>query len=121
MDGAICVSAYKRAANIVRIEEKRDGQEYRGPPDTSLLTDGEEKSLARALDAVEEGLKTALEREDFVGAMAALAMLRQPVDKFFDRVTVNTDDEKLRVNRLRLLSRIVGAMNLVADFSRIEG
>jgi glycyl-tRNA synthetase beta chain len=120
-DGANLLTAYKRAANIVRIEEKRDGREYKGVPDAALLADGEEKSLAKALDAVEDGLKTALGREDFVGAMAALAMLRQPVDKFFDRVTVNTDDKKLRENRLKLLRRIVAAMNLVADFSKVEG
>jgi glycyl-tRNA synthetase beta chain len=120
-DGANLLVAYRRAANIVRIEEKRDNREYKGAPDSSLLHESEEKSLAKALDAVEDGLETALAREDFTGAMAALAMLRQPVDKFFDRVTVNCDDKKLRENRLRLLARIVAAMNLVADFSRIEG
>ena len=75
----------------------------------------------KALDAVKEGLGTALAREDFEGAMAALALLRQPVDTFFDRVTVNCEDKKLRENRLALLSSIVADMNLVADFSRIEG
>ena len=120
-DGANLLVAYKRAANIVRIEEKRDGREYRASPDAALLQDGEERSLAKGLDAVKEGLETALAREDFEGAMAALALLRQPVDKFFDRVKVNTEDKKLRENRLALLSSIVADMNLVADFSRIEG
>ena len=120
-DGANLLVAYKRAANIVRIEEKRDGREYRASPDAALLQDGEERSLAKALDAVKEGLETALAREDFEGAMAALALLRQPVDKFFDCVKVNTEDKKLRENRLALLSSIVADMNLVADFSRIEG
>ena len=120
-DGANLLVAYKRAANIVRIEEKRDGREYRSPPDAVLLQDGEERSLAKALDAVKEGLETALARDDFEGAMAALALLRQPVDKFFDGVKVNTEDKKLRENRLALLSSIVADMNLVADFSRIEG
>ena len=63
----------------------------------------------------------ALEGEDFAQAMGALALLRQPVDAFFDKVTVNTDDARLRENRLRLLSRIRAVMNQVADFSQIEG
>lgn len=120
-DGADLLVAYRRAANIVRIEEKRDGRDYRGAPDPALFQDGDERALAKALDAVKDGLQTALEREDFEGAMAALALLRQPVDKFFDRVTVNCEDRELRANRLALLSSIVADMNLVADFSRIEG
>jgi len=120
-DGANLLVAYRRAANIVRIEEKRDRREYKGEPDAGLLREADEKSLATALDAVEDGLKTALAREDFAGAMTALALLRQPVDKFFDSVTVNCEDGKLRENRLKLLGRIVAAMNLIADFSRIEG
>ncbi|HXI85932.1 MAG TPA: glycine--tRNA ligase subunit beta, partial [Parvularculaceae bacterium] len=120
-DGANLLVAYRRAANIVRIEEKRDSRAYAGAPDPGLLREAEEKSLAKALDAVDDGLKTALVREDFTGAMAALAMLRQPVDNFFDRVTVNCEDKALRENRLKLLARIVAAMNHVADFSQIEG
>lgn len=120
-DGANLLVAYKRAANIVRIEEKRDGRDYRAAPDAKLVQEGEERSLVKALDAVKEGLGTALAREDFEGAMSALALLRQPVDTFFDRVTVNCEDKKLRENRLALLSSIVADMNLVADFSRIEG
>ena len=53
--------------------------------------------------------------------MAAIASLREPVDAFFDHVTVNCDDRDLRRNRLKLLSRIRGALDQVADFSRIEG
>jgi len=61
-----------------------------------------------------------LEREQFGEAMAALAQLRPPVDAFFDRVTVNTDDPKLRENRLHLLSQIRSALGAIADFSLIE-
>jgi glycyl-tRNA synthetase beta chain len=53
--------------------------------------------------------------------MTWLAGLRQPVDTFFDKVTVNTDDAGLRVNRLHLLSDIRRALRGVADFSLIEG
>ena len=120
-DGANLLVAYRRGANILRIEEKNDGRSHRGNADPAIFKEDEEKALANALAAVGEGLATALSREDFEGAMRALALLRQPVDKFFDHVTVNCDDTKLRENRLKLLSQIVAAMNQVADFSKIEG
>jgi glycyl-tRNA synthetase beta chain len=63
----------------------------------------------------------AVQAGDFEGAMVALAKLRRPVDEFFEKVTVNVDDTKLRENRLRLLARIRATMNQVADFSQIEG
>ena len=59
--------------------------------------------------------------EDFSRAMSLLAGLRKPVDEFFDRVTVNVPEKKLRENRLRLLARIRATMNRIADFSQIEG
>ena len=120
-DGANLLVAYRRGANILRIEEKNDGRSHRGNADPAIFKEDEEKALANALAAVGEGLATALSREDFEGAMRALALLRQPVDKFFDHVTVNCDDAELRENRLKLLSQIVAAMNQVADFSKIEG
>ncbi len=120
-DGANLLVAYRRAANILRIEEKNDGRSHRGTANPAQFQLPEEKALANALEAVAEGLQTALSREDFEGAMSALALLRQPVDKFFDHVTVNCDDAMLRENRLKLLSQIVAAMNRIADFSKIEG
>ena len=120
-DGANLLVAYKRAANILRIEEKKDNREYRGEPDPAKVEIAEEKSLVKVLGEIAKALETALEREDFEGAMTALALLRAPVDKFFDHVTVNVEDKSLRENRLKLLSRIVAGMNKVADFSKIEG
>jgi len=120
-DGANLLVAYRRAANILRIEEKKDGREHRGAADPKTFQAAEENALAKALEAVAEGLETALAREDFEGAMTALALLRQPVDKYFDHVTVNCEDAKLRENRLKHLSQIAAAMNRVADFSKIEG
>ncbi len=120
-DGANLLIAYRRAANIVRIEEKKDGARHDGAPDPALLEAEEERALADRLDAVGQGARAALEREDFEAAMAALATLRAPVDAFFDRVTVNCDQPDLRENRLRLLARIRRTMDEIADFSRIEG
>ncbi len=120
-DGANLLIAFRRAANILRIEEKRDGTSYDGPPDPDAFAQGEEAALGRALDAASAAVREAAGQEAFGAAMAALAALRGPVDSFFDKVTVNADDAALRANRLRLLARIRGTMGLIADFSQIEG
>jgi len=120
-DGANLLTAYKRASNIVRIEEKRDGAAYQGGVDPRLLGAAEEKALHAALAAAGEASDRAIRAEDFTGAMAAVARLRRPVDDFFDRVTVNCDDAALRTNRLRLLSEIRSTLSRVADFSKVEG
>ncbi|GIK98029.1 MAG: glycine--tRNA ligase beta subunit [Alphaproteobacteria bacterium] len=120
-DGANLLTAYKRASNIVRIEEKKDGRSYDGGADAALLSAPEEKTLHAALGPAAAASAQALQREDFGGAMAALARLRKPVDDFFDKVTVNCEDASLRANRLRLLSQIRTTLHGVADFSKIEG
>jgi len=120
-DGANLLVGYRRAANILKIEEKKDKREYREAPDTKALTQAEEKALHDALMAAKEAVAKALEREDFALAMGEMAKLRTPVDRFFDKVTVNADDKKLRENRLRLLAEIVATAHQVADFSRVEG
>jgi glycyl-tRNA synthetase beta chain len=120
-DGANLLVAYRRASNIVRIEEKRDGKTYNSGVEGTLLRQDEEKALHQALAASGEAGGRALDHEDFTGAMAALARLRRPVDAFFDKVTVNCEDADLRANRLRLLSEIRATLNRVADFSQIEG
>jgi glycyl-tRNA synthetase beta chain len=119
-DGANLLTAYRRGANIVSIEEKRDGRAYRGPPDGSLLVAPEEKTLFEHLAVVSAAIEDGLAREDFGDAMAALARLRQPVDAFFDRVTVNAEDPQLRENRLCLLGQIRSALGALADFSLIQ-
>jgi glycyl-tRNA synthetase beta chain len=74
-----------------------------------------------ALDSAEPEAAAAVEREDFAGAMKALATLRAPVDAFFDKVIVNDPDPAKRAARLALLARIRAAVHRVADFSKIEG
>lgn len=120
-DGANLLAGTKRAANILRIEEKKDGKTYDDAPDPALLEAPEEKALAKAVDDVEKAAAKAVEDEDFEAAMTAMARLRAPVDAFFDTVTVNADDPKLRENRLRLLNRIRSTTKTVADFSKIAG
>jgi len=120
-DGENLLTAYKRAANILRAEEKKDGKSYKDAPDAGLLSDDAEKALADALDHAKPAIDNALAAEDFVAAMQALAGLRAPVDTFFDDVTVNADDAALRANRLKLLNGIRASLDGVADFSKIEG
>lgn len=119
-DGADLLTAYRRAANILRIEDRKDGP-HKPPADSKLLRAPEEIALAEALARAEPAARERLATEDFTGAMAALAALRAPVDDFFDRVTVNDPVPELRRNRLALLAGLRAAMDAVADLSKIEG
>ena len=123
--GRNLLTAYGRAANIVRAEEKKDkglAAKIASAPNAALLEQAEEKSVASALDQVARAVKPALAGEDFAGAMAAFAGLRGPIDALFDKVTVNvTDRPEVRLNRLKLLNQIRATMDAVADFSKIEG
>ena len=124
-DGKNLLAGYKRATNIIRIEEKKDGREYVERPDPSLYRQDEERALSQAINIARDEASAAVAREDFEAAMRAMAKLRPHVDAFFDKVTVNVGDgadkEKLRENRLKLLNEIRDATRTVADFSRIEG
>ncbi|MBN4094618.1 MULTISPECIES: glycine--tRNA ligase subunit beta [unclassified Methylobacterium] len=122
-DGKNLLAGYKRAANILRIEEKKDGRAYDSAPDAALAAAGEpaERALAEALAQARETASAAVAREDFAGAMQALSTLRAPVDAFFQDVTVNAPDPKLRVNRLALLNALRAATREVAEFAKIEG
>jgi glycyl-tRNA synthetase beta chain len=124
-DGKNLLAGYKRATNIIRIEEKKDGREYVERPDPSLYRQDEERALSQAIDTARGEASAAVAREDFEAAMRAMAKLRPHVDAFFDKVTVNVGDGadkvKLRENRLKLLNEIRDATRTVADFSRIEG
>ena len=120
-DGKNLLAGYKRATNILRIEEKRDKAEYTGSADSALFRQAEEWELARAIDTAASEAGAAVAREDFAAAMHAMAKLRPHVDAFFDKVTVNAPEADVRANRLRLFNGIRTATRAVADFSRIEG
>jgi glycyl-tRNA synthetase beta chain len=120
-DGKNLLAGIKRAANILRIEEKKDGKAFNGAVDTARLEQAEEKALVAAVAAAQTDAAAAVAKEDFAAAMTALARLRPAVDAFFDKVTVNADDKAVRENRLTLLNQIRAATLPVADFSRIAG
>ncbi|HEY9164331.1 MAG TPA: glycine--tRNA ligase subunit beta [Magnetovibrio sp.] len=120
-DGINLLAAHKRAANILRIEEKKDGVSFAGVPNPDLFAQDEEHKLFAALaNAGVQGQKLAGE-EKFEDAMAVLATLRGPLDAFFDAVMVNADEKSVRENRLKLLSQILTVTGEIADFSKIEG
>jgi glycyl-tRNA synthetase beta chain len=119
-DGKNLLAGTKRAANILRIEEKKDAKAYDGAPEEALYSLDEEKALAKAIAQVKVEASAAVAREDFAGAMSAMAKLRPAVDAFFDKVKVNDDDPKVRENRLKLLNEIRAATRAVADFSKVQ-
>jgi len=121
-DGVNLLTAFKRANNIVSIEEKSDGTQYDGDHvDPSLLREDTEKQLNQALDGVLQSVIEARDAERYQDACHAFAKLRAPVDTFFDTIRVNTDDPELRKNRLRFLDKIRTRFLILADFSKIEG
>ncbi len=120
-DGKNLLAGYKRATNIIRIEEKRDNREYTGASDSKLYQQTEEMTLAEEIGRAKAVATKAIEVEDFEDAMRPMARLRHSVDAFFEKVTVNVDDKALRENRLKLLNQIRVATRAVADFSKIEG
>ncbi len=126
-DGKNLLAGYKRALNILKIEEAKEKKKnpkhpgFTGKPDPALLKDAQEVELFKALAIANDLIVAQVEEERFEEAMLAMSRLRAPVDAFFEKVTVNADDAALRQNRLELLSEIRAAMHTVADFSKIEG
>jgi glycyl-tRNA synthetase beta chain len=120
-DGKNLLAGTKRATNILRIEEKRDAKSYTGKPDPKAYQQDEERALSEAISAARKEAAAAVAKEDFAAAMSAMATLRPHVDAFFDKVTVNVEEPKLRENRLKLLNEIRETTGAVADFSKIEG
>jgi glycyl-tRNA synthetase beta chain len=119
-DGANLLTAYRRAANILRIENRKDGP-HDGPPDEERLRTSEERRVASGVAEADEGISQHLRDDDYESALRLLANLRVPLDAFFDKVTVNAPEPDLRQNRLRLLHKVRSTMDRIADFGKIEG
>ncbi len=120
-DGVNLLAGYKRAANILKAEEKKDGKIFSGKIDENKLTDPAEKTLFAVLQTAKGQISAALQKEDFAAAMRQMAGLRVPVDGFFENVKVNAEDAKIRENRLHLLAALRGVIHQIGDFSKIEG
>lgn len=120
-DGQNLLIAYKRASNILKIEEERDKQLYKGIIQEGELKTSEEKELFSQLHVQNSEIQALVKKRDFITAVQTLGSLRPYVDQFFDKVVVNTEDNKLRTNRLHLLALLRKTLHQVADFSKIEG
>jgi len=120
-DGANLLAGYKRAVNILKIEEKKDGKTFISEVSEKLLSEPAEKALFAALTKARTAITAVLAKEDFAAAMQQMAQLRVPVDSFFEGVKVNADDKQVRENRLSLLASLRATLHQVADFSKIEG
>ena len=120
-DGKNLLAGYKRAANILSAEEKKDGRSYDAVSDQTKFTLDAETNLASAIKSVDASAAAKAKANDYRGAIAALATLRAPVDDFFEKVLVNDKDAEIRANRLHLLAALRNTMHLVADFSKIAG
>jgi glycyl-tRNA synthetase beta chain len=120
-DGTNLLAGYKRAVNILKAEEKKDGAPVSGKPHADHLQEQAEIDLASAIDIARAEAADAVASENFEGAMEALSKLRAPVDRFFDDILVNAEDATLRMNRLQLLAEIRDATHVVADFSKVAG
>jgi glycyl-tRNA synthetase beta chain len=120
-DGSNLIQGFKRANNILVQAEQNDGVEYSYGADLKYAKEDAERDLFSALDIEEAKIRSALEREDFVDAMNAMANLRVPIDTFFETVQINSDIDVIRRNRLNLLSRICKLCLSVADLTKVEG
>lgn len=119
--GESLLAGYRRAANILRAEEKKDGVSYNDTVNNSTFSQDEEAQLFSAIKVVNESVAANISNEEFAAAMADLASLREPVDAFFDDVLVNDEDPTIRINRLNLLAKLRDTMHLIADFSKLAG
>ena len=106
-------SANKRIQNIL----KKSGSG--GGVSVELLGQDEERRLHASLESLAPRVEQSLERQDFAAALKDLAGIRDDVDAFFDKVLVNAEDEKVRANRLALLTKLGLLMNRVADISKL--
>jgi glycyl-tRNA synthetase beta chain len=120
-DGVNLSAAYKRATNIVLAEEKKDKKSYDGPPREKLLEVSEEIDLYRLFSELKPVSEHMLKNDEFEKVMKELVKLRKPIDDFFEKVTVNSENAAARENRLLLLAQFRESLNKVANFSKIEG
>ncbi|WP_320196772.1 glycine--tRNA ligase subunit beta [Agrobacterium rosae] len=119
-DGINLLAGTKRATQLLAAEEKK-GTVVADSVSEELLKLDAEKALYAAIKTASADAAKAVETEDFRSAMQALSTLRAPVDKFFEDVLVNDEDNAIRANRLALLKAIREATGTVADFSKISG
>jgi glycyl-tRNA synthetase beta chain len=124
-DGQNLLAGYRRAANILKAEEKKDGAgAFESPVDltlVALLNLIEEKALVVAINHARQETMDALAKQDYREALSSLAKLRAPVDAFFEHITVNAENDAVRLNRLRLLAGLRTVTRRVVDLGQVTG
>jgi glycyl-tRNA synthetase beta chain len=120
-EGENLLAGYKRAANILKAEEKKGGFDIGTSVNPALFKENAETALFAAIGENSTLLDRFLAKEDFAGALGALSSLRAPIYAFLDDVLVNDADANIRLNRLALLSQLSQMMAKVADFECIRG
>ena len=117
--GKILLEVYRRIANIVRIEQRKDSCSFFEVSPSFLRS--EEKELWATLNNTKAKLGDILKEENYSNAFQVLAELREPIDKFFNEVMINVDNKNIRTNRLGILQQAILLNHEVADLSKIEG
>ncbi len=115
-EAASLTEANKRIRNILRKAEGDTGAE----PDPGLFADDAERDLAGAVAGIDETIGELVEARDYAGALARLAAMAEPLDRFFDGVMVMAEDAALRANRIALLGRARGLFLRIADLSKVQ-
>lgn len=116
----VLITLYKRSANVLSIEEKKDNKKYSNKPNRLLIKLSYEKNLYNIVKTIKPNFKKLIKLGEYQQAFELLKNLEQPLTEFFDNVTVNDENHKLRENRLLILAKIRDMFLSVADFSKVE-
>ncbi|NBV05608.1 MAG: glycine--tRNA ligase subunit beta [Proteobacteria bacterium] len=114
------IELYKRSANILAIEEKKDGKRFVGKPLLLSLKNKYEKTLYSRIKQIRRDFRKLVTKGEFASAFKLLNILEVPLAQFFDNLVINEKDEHIRSNRLLILSKIRDLFDEVADLSNIE-
>ena len=118
--GMLFIQGLKRVRRILSIEEKKYKVSYKGNINKTLLKAKEERELWGYFEKINVDTLVFLEQEKYEKAMESFLKIKNKLEKFFEKVQVNTEDDKLRINRLNILSSIRETFIDFADFSLIE-
>ncbi len=114
------IQLYKRSANILAIEEKKDGSKHIKKPSRLAFKTKYESVLYQRIKQISLPFKKMIIKGEFESAFKLLDILEMPLSQFFDHVIVNDQDKNLRENRLLLLAQIRSLFNQISDLSKIE-
>ncbi|MDX1949172.1 MAG: glycine--tRNA ligase subunit beta [Rickettsiales bacterium] len=118
-DGSASVEAYKRAKNILSIEEKKDKISYPPKPSKSQLSEGSEKFLYEILEDISDKNQSLMKQNKFAESLKNLCDLSGYINNFYDNTQINSQDKKVRENRLKLSALITKTFEEICGFNKI--